>query len=253
MKKSIFLFDVDGTLVESGQKISQQHANILNKLKENPKNEIGIVGGGDIKKIICQMDNKIYFNHYFSECGCVYHTLDEKENKNNLEEKYKKNIRNHNLYLKINILIKKALEFLSRVDYTLTGNFIDLRCGIIYISLIGMSATNEEREYFKTIDKKEKIREQLLEILLKEAEKINVLDKVSILEGGSVGISIYPIEYDKIQVLETIKKEHYDNIYYFGDKYLSSGNDYHLINHKDTIGYKINNIENTYEILQKII
>ena len=201
------------------------------------------------------MDNQIYFHHYFnSECGCVYHTLDDKENNNNiLEEKYKKNIRKHNLYLKINILIKRALEFLSRVDYTITGNFIDLRCGIIYISLIGMSATNEEREYFKNIDNKEKIREQLLEILLKEAEKINILDKVSILEGGSVGISIYPIEYDKTQVLETIKKEDYASIYYFGDKYLPSGNDYHLINHKDTISYKINNIEYTYKILQKFI
>lgn len=250
MKKSIFLFDVDGTLVESGEKILYENVNILKKIKENPNNEIGIVGGGDINKIMYQMDNQIFFDHYFSECGCVYHTLGDN---NNLVEEYKKNIREHTLYPKINILIKKALEFLSRVDYTITGNFIDLRCGIIYISLIGMSATNEEREYFKNIDKKEKIREQLLEILLKEAEKINIQDKVSILEGGSVGISIYPIEYDKTQVLETIKKENYDTIYYFGDKYLPSGNDYYLINHKHTMGYKINNIEDTYEILQKFI
>ncbi len=249
MKKNIFLFDVDGTLVESGDVISHSNSIILNKLKENPNNEIGIVGGGDIKKIMYQMDNQIFFDHYFSECGCVYHTLGHN---NNLVEKYKKNIRENTLYPKINILIKKSLHFLSRVNYTITGNFIDLRCGIIYISLIGMSATNEEREYFKNIDKKENIRQQLLEILLREAEKLNILDKVSILEGGSVGISIYPAEYDKVQVLETINKDKY-NIFYFGDKYLPSGNDYILLRNENVTGFKINKKEETYELLQKFI
>ena len=249
MKKNIFLFDVDGTLVESGDVISYSNSIILNKLKENPNNEIGIVGGGDIKKIMHQMDNKIFFDHYFSECGCVYHTLDDN---NNLVEEYKKNIREHTLYPKINILIKKSLQFLSRVNYTITGNFIDLRCGIIYISLIGMSATNEERKYFKNIDKKENIRQQLLKILLREAEKLNILDKVSILEGGSVGISIYPAEYDKVQVLETINKDKY-NIFYFGDKYLPSGNDYILLRNENVTGFEINKKEETYELLQKFI
>ena len=249
MKKNIFLFDVDGTLVESGHVISNENAKTLNKLKENPNNEIGIVGGGDIKKIMYQMDNQIFFDHYFSECGCVYHTLDDN---NNLVEEYKKNIREHTLYPKINILVKKSLQFLSRVNYTITGNFIDLRCGIIYISLIGMSATNEEREYFKNIDKKENIRQQLLEILLREAEKLKILDKVSILEGGSVGISIYPAEYDKVQVLETINKDKY-NIFYFGDKYLPSGNDYVLLRNENVTGFKINKKEEIYELLQKFI
>ena len=166
MSKSIFLFDVDGTLSVSGQKITNDNAIILNKLKEN--NEIGIVGGGDIKKILYQMDNKITFNHYFSECGCVYDTM----NNNKLENKYRKNIRNHKLYPKINILIKKALEFISKVDYTITGHFIDLRCGIIYISLIGMVANNDEREYFKLIDKKENIRSKLINILIEKSKEL---------------------------------------------------------------------------------
>ena len=166
MSKSIFLFDVDGTLSVSGQKITNDNAIILNKLKEN--NEIGIVGGGDIKKILYQMDNKITFNHYFSECGCVYDTFIN----NKLENKYRKNIRNHKLYPKINILIKKALEFISKVDYTITGHFIDLRCGIIYISLIGMVANNDEREYFKLIDKKENIRSKLINILIEKSKEL---------------------------------------------------------------------------------
>ena len=60
--KKLFLFDVDGTLVESSKKINDYHANILNELKK--KYDIGILGGGELNKIMCQMDNKIYFKHY---------------------------------------------------------------------------------------------------------------------------------------------------------------------------------------------
>ena len=57
--------------------------------------------------------------------------------------------REHSLYNDINILIKLALKFLSIVDYTLTGNFIDLRTGIIYVSL--MQITNHD-SYLIMID-----------------------------------------------------------------------------------------------------
>ena len=130
---NLFLFDVDGTIADSGQKIKDEMAFILNKIKENG-DEIGIVGGGKLDKVLEQMDNKVYFQHYFTECGCVYH----KNNSyvyNNLDEIYIKNIRNHPLYNDINKLVKYCLKFLSSVDYTLTGHFIDLRNGIIYVSL----------------------------------------------------------------------------------------------------------------------
>mgnify|MGYP001292629029 CR=1 FL=1 len=107
MSKSIFLFDVDGTLSVSGQKITNDNAIILNKLKEN--NEIGIVGGGDIKKILYQMDNKITFNHYFSECGCVYDTFI-----NNKLENREKRIRYIEDLRKLNIDLKKTIENCDR-------------------------------------------------------------------------------------------------------------------------------------------
>ena len=131
MSKDIILFDVDGTLVNSGENLNnEKNYEILNKLKD--KYEIGIVGGGSLEKILKQLDfNKIQFDRYFTECGCVYHD-------NNLNNIYTKNIREHYLYDKINIIVKKALEFISSVTYNVTGHFIDLRNGIIYISLIGI-------------------------------------------------------------------------------------------------------------------
>jgi phosphomannomutase len=246
--KFLFLFDVDGTIVESSQKIDDSISILINKLKEYGY-EIGIVGGDKIEKILEQIDNKISFDHYFSECGCVYF----KSINNTLVEIYKKNIRNHNCYDKINILIKVALKFLSEVDYTITGNFIDLRNGIIYISLIGLLANQKERNIFIELDKKFNYRKKLLNILIEKSNELNIHNKVDIVEGGSVGVAIYPKEYDKIQVLSYFPEEVYQQIYYFGDKYEINGNDYNIINNKRVIGMKVDSPKNTKEVLCKLI
>jgi len=189
------------------------------------------------------------FNHYFSECGCVYF----KSTNNDFIEIYKKNIRKHITYDKINVLVKLSLKFLSEVDYTITGNFIDLRNGIIYISLIGLVATQEERFIFMELDKKCNYRKKLLNILIEKTVELNIHNSVDIVEGGSVGIAIYPKEYDKIQVLSSFPKEIYKKIYYFGDKYEINGNDYKIINNERVIGMKVKTPQNTIEILNNIL
>ena len=155
--KKLFLFDVDGTIAESGQKMNKDIIELLNNSFKNSSTEIGIVGGGKLDKILWQTED-VKFDHYFSECGCVYNKL--ANNNNNLELSlnnslnliYEKNIREHSLYNDINVIIKLALKFLSDVDYTLTGNFIDLRTGIIYISLIVLNANEDERNYFTPLN-----------------------------------------------------------------------------------------------------
>lgn len=252
MKKILILFDVDGTIAESGCKINKNLEKILLKLSERSNIELGIVGGGKLEKILWQIENiKNIFTHYFTECGCVYH-INKLNNMDSFREIYKKNIRNHHLYEKINILIKLSLNFISNVDYQITGNFIDLRCGIIYISLIGMNATDLERKYFINLEKKFNYREMLLLLLKNKALELDILDKVHIVLGGSVGIAIYPSEFDKQQIMNHIKKEDYHSIHYFGDKYEDNGNDYLLLNHRDIIGHKVNNCLDTYNKLESI-
>ena len=210
--KEIIIFDIDGTLVESSFKINQKNSEILNKLKN--KYEIAICGGGTLKKALEQMNDLIYFDHYFTECGCVYHKNKSKNNLD-LEEIYKKNIREHELYPQINILIKLFLAYLSDVSYNLSGHFVDLRNGIIYLSCIGMQATQAEREEFKTIDNKLHVRIEILKLLKSKAEKLGILEKLSINLGGSVGIGIYPIEYDKKQILDIINICNFLSFYFY--------------------------------------
>lgn len=241
----LLLFDVDGTIAVSGQKIDAKISTILEKLHYDY--DLGIVGGGNYEKIMDQINNSKIFTHIFAECGCVYYKLDENKNYNLI---YKKNIRSHPLYNKINQLVKVALRFLSNVDYIISGNFIDLRNGIIYISLIGMSATNEERKYFMELDKEHSIRSTLIQLLQKKSVELNIDDNIKILEGGSVGVGIYPIEHGKSQVMDFLQE--YENISYFGDKYTVDGNDYELLNHERVKGYPVNSTRETLNVLKKI-
>jgi HAD superfamily hydrolase (TIGR01484 family) len=238
-KKKILLFDVDGTIALSGQKINNDIKKILLALQE--KNiEIGIVGGGRYEKIIHQLDD-LNVKYLFAECGCVFY-------KNN-EIIYTKNIKNHPLYNNLNILIKAVLYFISNVDYIITGHFIDLRNGLIYVSLIGMSATEDERNYFIELNNKFNYRQQLIDFLYQKAKELQINDKIKIVEGGMVGIAIFPQEWDKIQILEQFDLN--DDIYYFGDKYTEQGNDYLLLHHPFIIGVPVNNPSETLSILQQ--
>ena len=64
------------------------------------------------------------------------------------------NIRLEPEYPEINKLVKTCLNYISQKDYLISGNFIDLRNGLIYVSMVGMVATDEERENFIVLDSK---------------------------------------------------------------------------------------------------
>jgi len=240
--KKILLFDVDGTIAESSQKISAEMKDKMTELKNNGY-ELGIVGGGRYEKILEQLDGLV-LDHIFAESGCVYY-------KNN-ELVYKKSIRNHWLYPNINLIIKKALHYLSQVDYQITGHFVDLRNGIIYLSLIGMAATLDERATFLKLDKENEYKLKLLHILQNMTVELGIQKDLVVLEGGSVGIGIYPTEWDKKQVLESLDQAEYNEIHYFGDKYEPSGNDYHLLHHSRVKGHPVNSPEECLEILSSL-
>jgi phosphomannomutase len=243
---NILLFDVDGTLCESGKKINSSIAKLLNKFI-SINCIIGIVGGGTYTNINYQLNGLVKPHMIFSECGSVYHKLNKQTNKNDLI--YINNLRLEPEYLKINILVKICLKYISQMNYLVSGNFIDLRNGLIYISLVGMVSTDEERNEFIRLEKIHNYRNELIELLKSQAKELKIYDKIDICLGGSVGIAIYPTKWNKVQVLKWINYKKTDNIYYFGDKYLKDGNDYEIINHPFIKGNPIDTIEETYNKL----
>lgn len=253
----ILLFDVDGTLCDSGKKISIQMAEILNNLiKKDIK--IGIVGGGTFEKILFQLDNLVNPDYIFSECGSVYHKFDSDNLSWSLINK--NNLRSEPEYIKINQLVKTSLEFISKVDYLVSGHFIDLRNGLVYISLVGMVGTDEERENFIKLDKIYNYRDNLIQILKIQACQLGLENYLDICLGGSVGIAIYPKKWNKTQVLYWLEMDMdinldsiYPQIHFFGDKYLPDGNDYELMKSKYVIPHPVDSPDDTLQILSELI
>jgi phosphomannomutase len=245
----LLLFDVDGTICDSGKKISSQMADQLNSLAKFGC-VLGIVGGGAFNKILYQLDEKVIPEYIFSECGSVFHKLNS--NTNEYELINLNNLRLEPEYHKINKLVKTCLKYISETDYMVSGNFIDLRNGLIYVSMVGMCATDEERANFIQQDNNYYHRDKLIKILKEQANELSISEKIDICLGGSVGIAIYPSKWNKVQVLDWIETNKFTEIHYFGDKYLLDGNDYELINHPIIKGHPVDTIEQTLNILLKL-
>lgn len=185
----LLLFDVDGTICDSGKKISSQMASQLIKLVEIGC-ELGIVGGGTFDKIISQLDNQFNPKYIFSECGSVFNLFNSSINKYELVNK--NNLRLEPEYPQINKLVKTCLNYISKSEYLISGNFIDLRNGLIYVSMVGMVATDEERSNFIRLDSIHNYINELIQILQSQSLELGIDECVDICLERSIGIPIYP-------------------------------------------------------------
>jgi len=254
MSKKILLFDIDGTICESGKQINNTMKSILEKIY-NKGYTIGLVGGGKIEKILWQIGENHYIEHYFSEYGNVYHK-NKSINSYNIEKIYSKKLILHKYYHVIEYLINKSLYFLSMIDYIKlnefnSNDFVDIRNGLVYISLLDLSSSDKERKLYIEKDKKLSYRKSLIGYLDNELYKTIYYNKIRISQAGQCGISLYPLENDKNQVIEYLGNN-YNEIHYFGDNYNIWGNDYKIIKNKMVIGHPIDTISDTQEILNKM-
>lgn len=244
----ILLFDVDGTIAESGKKISPEMKELLSSLKQENGFELGIVGGGTFEKISYQLDG-LDVKYIFSECGCCYHKLDDN---GDMKCIYEKKIHNHEIFEWVEQIIRMALHFIiHKVSTPISGHFVDIRKGLVYISLIGMQADDEQRKAFKNIDEIKNLRQELIQEIQNSLPQ-SFRQKIDVKIGGSTGITIIPVEWNKEQVMHVREISEYNEIYYFGDKYEKDGNDYELLFHRDVIGVPVQTIENTIAFLKKL-
>ncbi|AEX61858.1 phosphomannomutase [Megavirus courdo11] len=239
---TIILFDIDGTLTPSGQKINIDMINILDFLHKSSKYTLGLVGGGTYEKISYQMGEIInIFKYIFSECGAVIHI-------DNIKVYEKKMVDNCNRLL-LNKIIKQALHSISEMPIIYSGGQIDFRKGLIYVSPPGMQADMYERNYFLEADQKYNLRQKLLSDL----KTIDKNDDFEISFGGSVGIAIHPYGWNKSQVVPYLCEQTDDlDIYYFGDRTEPDGNDYPIYSHELIKGISVIDYTDTIKKLKSI-
>ena len=230
MKK--FIFDVDGTLTPSRQKINIHFLISFSEFVSN--NVVYLVTGSDRKKTIEQITHPLY-----DSCERVYNCSGA-----DVYEQDK------NVYRDDWELPEEVERFLQdELAYSCfpirNGNHIERRPGGINFSILGRDDDPSlgREEYIKW-DKERLEREDI-------ADRIrNQFPELTVALGGQTGLDIGPIGSDKSQILRDFSKD--DKLYFFGDRMHMGGNDYTLgqsIKKMGGVTYPVNTWKDTFKIL----
>ncbi|XP_063556058.1 phosphomannomutase 2 isoform X1 [Gorilla gorilla gorilla] len=204
---ALCLFDVDGTLTAPRQKITKEMDDFLQKLRQKIK--IGVVGGSDFEKVQEQLGNDVVekYDYVFPENGLVAY----KDGK----LLCKQNIQSHLGEALIQDLINYCLSYIAKIKLPKKrGTFIEFRNGMLNVSPIGRSCSQEERIEFYELDKKENIRQKFVADLRKEFAGKGLTFSI----GGQISFDVFPDGWDKRYCLRHVENDGYKTIYFFGDK-----------------------------------
>lgn len=236
MKKTLLLFDVDGTLTVPMKKIDDSFKQKIQVLRS--KYLVGVVGGSNIEKMFYQLGDTLLtdYDYVFAENGLMAYY------NNNLIgiTKLQTAIPDYDIQDFL-LFVQKYIDDL-KLPIKRTKH-IEMRNGMINISPIGRDCTYEERIEFYNYDTEHKIRETMIDVLY---EKFNHLGLVHAL-GGMISFDTYPKGWDKTFCLRYL--DDIDTIHFFGDKTEVGGNDHALYIHNRVIGHKVSNCVETEEII----
>lgn len=211
----------------------------LQRLRQKIK--IGVVGGSDFEKMQEQLGNDVVekYDYVFPENGLVAY----KEGK----LLGKQSIQGHLGESLIQDLINFCLSYIAKIKLPKKrGTFIEFRNGMLNVSPIGRSCSQDERIEFSELDKKENIRQKFVEELRREFADKDITFSI----GGQISIDIFPKGWDKRYCLGQVEKDGYDTIYFFGDKTMPGGNDYEIFSDPRTVGYTVSAPEDTRRICE---
>ncbi|CAK7302871.1 Phosphomannomutase 2 [Vulpes lagopus] len=238
---ALCLFDVDGTLTAPRQKITEEMDGFLQNLRQRIK--IGVVGGSDFEKVQEQLGNDVVkkYDYVFPENGLVAY----KDGK----LLCKQNIQGHLGEALIQDLINYCLSYIAKIKLPKKrGTFIEFRNGMLNVSPIGRSCSQEERIEFHELDKKENIRQKFVADLRKEFAGKGVTFSI----GGQISIDVFPDGWDKRYCLRHVENDGYKTIYFFGDKTMPGGNDHEIFTDPRTVGYTVTAPEDTRRICEEL-
>ena len=233
MKKTIVMFDMDGTLTEPRQ--SFDYALLERSLYQlvNRGAHIGIITGSDEDYLKEQMGEFLlkssarYKTHLMPCNGTKYfkppqNAADGFELVTEVSMKKALGLDNYRKLIEELIL---SQVHMSTYGIPLTGHFINCRGSLINWCPIGRNADDEERKQFKSLDESESIREEVINELKAMLEQKGLLRKLTIKFGGDTSFDIYPKGWDK-----TYGLRHFNgwDVWFVGDRCDVGGNDYEL-------------------------
>ncbi|XP_029307334.1 phosphomannomutase 2 isoform X1 [Cottoperca gobio] len=238
---TLCLFDVDGTLTAARKHVTPHMSAFLEKLKTLVG--VGVVGGSDLSKIKEQLGDDVIqkMDYVFAENGLVAYK--------NGQLLCVQSIQAHMGEELLQDFINFCLNYMAKIKLPKKrGTFIEFRNGMLNVSPIGRSCTQEERKEFYELDQKEKIREKFVSILKEEFKGKGLSFSI----GGQISFDVFPDGWDKRFCLRFVEKDNYSTIHFFGDKIKPGGNDYEIYCDPRTIGHEVSSPEETQQLCQQL-
>lgn len=223
------IFDMDGTLTESRQHISDEMIQALMKIPNSYKKYL--VTGSDMAKVEEQIPIEVLLAVFDKVFACngtrVFNTnldLDDETrpvepeliHKVNLSDFYSESDLNHIM----NTLLKLAHETHTKIK---TGTFVEWRESQINFSVVGRNCTLEQREDYVKWDNKSGERKKLVEQLEDKFQGWGLSFRL----GGQISIDVTRQGWDKSYAFNNIVEKPKDCVF-FGDKIVPGGNDYDI-------------------------
>jgi len=210
-----FLFDIDGTLTPSRERIVDSFEIFFVRFIQARKSQgdnIILVTGSDKDKTIEQIGLPLWrmVDYCFQNCG------------NQIYQKG--NLIRESEWQQPEGLIQSVKNIIRRSCWFGTaGNNIEHRQGMINISTVGRDCTKEERTEYYEWDKVNEERKHIVNLLKSK------YDNLDLAIGGEISIDIYEKGKDKAQAIEAIRDFGLlgKNIF-FGDRCEEGGNDHSI-------------------------
>lgn len=220
-----YVFDVDGTLTPSREKIDPEfHDFFLNLCR---KQTVYLVTGSDYAKTLEQLGHDICYavEGVFNCSGNMLTRRDVVMYINDFE-----------LLDTERIMLESELR--TSGFPVRTGNHIEKRLGTVNFSIVGRNATKVEREQYKVWDEATFERKRICDFLNR------MFTRLECVIGGETGIDMFLKGKDKSQIAKYVKP-----FVFFGDKCETGGNDHTIFKAADN-GYHVKDWQETYRILK---
>ena len=254
--KTLFLFDMDGTLTAPRQKISTNVELMLGRI-QNAGHEVGIITGSGMNYVKQQCATFFDLSLldtaavHFLPCNGTKYIL-------NGREIYSQNMKEYLGLKKWRELISFLMNIQNRLcmqlpaSFPLTGHFFDYRESMLNWCPIGRNADSNDRQAWELLDHEGRIRKPILEEV-RTFVQTSELD-LSVKLGGDTSFDIYPFGWDKTYPLnETDCFNDYEKIYFIGDRCKRNGNDFEIYHHYRTESFETSGVEQTCRIVNNIL
>ena len=214
--RTIYMFDVDGTLTPAKQKIVASFAKQFAEWSKDK--EVYLISGGSFIRILEQVTPDLLDN-MTAVYACMGNVCYKKK-----KDEPRAWVRSHEHSFEPPPGLTEALDIVARdSEYTeKSPPHWEARSGMINFSVIGQNATQTHREEYGAYDELHQERE----IIVKKLRPM--FPEIDFVIGGAVSLDIFEKGRDKSQVI----REHFKDLpkdailHFVGDRVESPGNDY---------------------------